>query len=95
MASNLPTILLSSGEPSGIGPDICVTLAMKKIPARLAVLGDPDLLAERAGTLKLDLDIQEQKKLSDIVPHRAGHLDVLGVSLKTPVSAGQLNSANA
>ena len=39
--------------------------------------------------------IQEQKKLSDIVPHRAGHLDVLGVSLKTPVCAGQLNSANA
>jgi 4-hydroxythreonine-4-phosphate dehydrogenase len=68
---------------------------MKKIPARLAVLGDPDLFAERAGTLKLDLDIQEQKKLSDIVPHRAGHLDVLGVSLKTPVCAGQLNSANA
>ena len=95
VASNLPTILLSSGEPSGIGPDICVTLAMQKIPARLAVLGDPDLLAERAGTLKLDLNIREQKKLSDIVPHRAGHLDVLGVSLKTPVCAGQLNSANA
>jgi len=68
---------------------------MQKIPARLAVLGDPDLLAERAGTLKLDLNIREQKKLSDIVPHRAGHLDVLGVSLKTPVCAGQLNSANA
>ena len=95
MAFNFPTILLSSGEPSGIGPDICLTLAMKKIPARLAVLGDPDLLKERAGTLKLDLDIQEQKKLSDIVPHRAGHLDVLGVSLKTPVCAGQLNSTNA
>ena len=70
-------------------------LAMKKIPARLAVLGDPGLLAERASTLKLDLDIQEQKKLSDIAPHRAGHLDVLGVSLKTPACAGQLNSANA
>jgi len=95
VAFNFPTILLSSGEPSGIGPDICVTLAMKKIPARLAVLGDPDLLKERAGTLKLDLDIQEQKKLSDIIPHRAGHLDVLGVSLKTPVCAGQLNSTNA
>ena len=63
MASSLPIILLSSGEPSGIGPDICVTLAMQKIPARLAVLGDPDLLAERAGTLKLDLNIREQKKL--------------------------------
>ena len=70
-------------------------LAMKKIPARLAVLGDPGLLAERASTLKLGLSIQEQKKLSDITPHRAGHLDVLGVSLKTPVRAGQLNSANA
>lgn len=95
VASSLPIILLSSGEPSGIGPDICVMLAMKKIPARLAVLGDPGLLAERASTLKLDLDIQEQKKLSDIAPHRAGHLDVLGVSLKTPACAGQLNSANA
>ncbi len=95
MASSLPIILLSSGEPSGIGPDICVMLAMKKIPARLAVLGDPGLLAERASTLKLDLDIQEQKKLSGIAPHRARHLDVLGVPLKTPACAGQLNSANA
>ena len=48
---DLPIIVVSSGEPAGIGPDICVALARHVIRARLAVLGDPELLDTRAAAL--------------------------------------------
>ena len=47
-----PTIAVTSGEPAGIGPELIAMLAerhaQKHFPARLVVLGDDSLLAERA-----------------------------------------------
>jgi 4-hydroxythreonine-4-phosphate dehydrogenase len=47
-----PTIAITSGEPAGIGPELCARLAERHerqhFPARLVVLGDETLLAERA-----------------------------------------------
>jgi 4-hydroxythreonine-4-phosphate dehydrogenase len=51
VSATAPTILVSSGEPAGIGPDISLALASRPFAARIAVLGDPDLLAERARLL--------------------------------------------
>ena len=48
MAADLPVIVVSSGEPAGIGPDICLALAEHPIRARLAVLADSAMLAARA-----------------------------------------------
>jgi 4-hydroxythreonine-4-phosphate dehydrogenase len=49
---NRPTIAVTSGEPAGIGPELCAMLAARHVerplPARLVILGDRDLLAERA-----------------------------------------------
>lgn len=50
-----PTIVLTLGEPAGIGPDIAVKVAQKPLPCKLAVIGDPDVLAERAKALRLPL----------------------------------------
>jgi len=49
--TELPVIVVSSGEPAGIGPDICVSLGKHHIGARLAVLGDHGLFADRARKL--------------------------------------------
>jgi len=47
-----PTLAITSGEPSGIGPELIALLAERHaerhFPARLVVLGDEKLLAERA-----------------------------------------------
>ncbi len=43
-----PTVVVTSGEPAGIGPDICLALAAREWPVRLVVLGDEGLLAARA-----------------------------------------------
>jgi 4-hydroxythreonine-4-phosphate dehydrogenase len=77
--SALPAIAVSSGEPAGIGPDICLRLAERNWPARLVVLGDRQLLAQRANLLGLD----------------AGGLEVLHVPLCVPCRSGVLDPANA
>ena len=42
------TIALTSGEPSGIGPDIAIIFAQKKRVNDLQVYCDPDILLKRA-----------------------------------------------
>ena len=37
-------IALTSGEPAGIGPELCVALAGERFPARLVAIGDRNLL---------------------------------------------------
>jgi 4-hydroxythreonine-4-phosphate dehydrogenase len=39
-----PVIALTSGEPAGIGPELCVRLAKKKLGARLVAIGDRGIL---------------------------------------------------
>jgi 4-hydroxythreonine-4-phosphate dehydrogenase len=43
-----PDIADTSGDPAGIGPELCLRLAGESFPARLVVLADRDLLAARA-----------------------------------------------
>jgi len=76
---SIPTVVVSSGEPSGIGPDICLALAGKAFPARLVVLGDRGLLADRAAALGMRID----------------GLDIRHVPLRAPCVAGRLDVANA
>ncbi|KPK03974.1 MAG: 4-hydroxythreonine-4-phosphate dehydrogenase [Betaproteobacteria bacterium SG8_39] len=47
MAARVPVIALTSGEPAGIGPELCALLAREPLPARLVVLGDASLIAQR------------------------------------------------
>jgi 4-hydroxythreonine-4-phosphate dehydrogenase len=47
-----PTIAVTAGEPAGIGPDLCVRLAERTWPARLVLIGDIELLRERARRLR-------------------------------------------
>lgn len=90
-----PPILLSSGEPAGIGPDICAMLAAEPLPFRLAVLGDPDVLGERAQRLSLGLQVAIRERSADVAPHGAGTLQVVPVAARARVTAGRLDAANA
>jgi 4-hydroxythreonine-4-phosphate dehydrogenase len=39
-----PVIALTSGEPAGIGPELCIRLGQEKLDADLVAIGDRDLL---------------------------------------------------
>ena len=91
----LPRIIVTSGEPAGIGPDTCVLLAQENWRAHLVVAGDPGLLASAAATLRLPLKISEYHPFDAPAPHVAGELNVLDVPAAQPVVAGRLDPRNA
>lgn len=74
-----PVIAVTSGEPAGIGPDLCLRLAEREWPARLVVLGDRQLLAQRAAALGLDVS----------------RIDIRHIPLQKSALAGRLDAANA
>jgi 4-hydroxythreonine-4-phosphate dehydrogenase len=45
MTAGRPVIALTSGEPAGIGPELCVMAARQALPARIVAIGDRALLA--------------------------------------------------
>ncbi|HEC15096.1 MAG TPA: 4-hydroxythreonine-4-phosphate dehydrogenase PdxA [Sedimenticola sp.] len=90
-----PRIVVTPGEPAGIGPDLCVRLAQKGYPAELTAAADPALLEQRARQQGLPLRLTEFDPAKEPSPHRPGRLKVLPVRLRAPVSPGNPDSANA
>jgi 4-hydroxythreonine-4-phosphate dehydrogenase len=70
-----PVIAVTSGEPAGIGPELCLALAKSAVAARLVVFGDRDLLRQRAQQLGLTLDGLAIRHIPLIAPSFAGRLD--------------------
>ena len=90
--SALPVIALTSGEPAGIGPDICLVQAHRGLPCRAVILADRGLLAARAAQLGLAVRLRE---FDPARPPAPGALEVLHVPLAAPVTAGRLDPANS
>ena len=90
----MPRLLLTPGEPAGIGPDLAVTLAQQPLQAALAAVGDPDLLLARARQLGLPLRIRSLDPGAMPSPHQPGELQVLPVALRVAVTAGRLDPRN-
>jgi 4-hydroxythreonine-4-phosphate dehydrogenase len=95
VSRELPVVVVSTGEPAGIGPDICLALAERKIAARLALLGDASLLADRARALGARVTLRECATVEQVGPHLIGSVQVLPVPLRAPVVAGKLDTVNA
>ena len=86
-------LYVTSGEPAGIGPDICLSLAGRVDERPVVVLADMQMLRQRAKQLGNPVELvayqgQEQSSLS-------GQLFVEHIPLVEPVELGQLNPANA
>jgi len=90
----VPRIIVTSGEPAGIGPDACVILAQTDWQADLVVAGDAALLAGTAAALRLPLRILDYDASQAPAAHRGGTLKILSVPAY-PVTAGKLDPRNA
>ncbi len=86
MAAGL-RLALTSGEPAGIGPDICLQLAQAvgaSLPGcEVVCLADASLMAARAAQLGLPL------------PAASPHFRIEHVPLAVPVTPGRLDPRNA
>ena len=88
-----PVLAITSGEPAGIGPDICLDIPQFNLPARCVVLADIDLMRERAHILGKDVHIVPYQ--SESAPQDAAVLEVLHMPLAEPCQTGVLNVNNA
>ena len=89
-SNTVPVIAVTSGEPAGIGPDVCLALARKKFAARIVVLGDREMLESRARQLGIRV------RLSDPAAGlTSDSIACLHMPLSTTCRAGTLDSRNA
>jgi 4-hydroxythreonine-4-phosphate dehydrogenase len=86
------TIAVTSGEPAGIGPDLCVRLAERRWPMRMVLFGDIELLRDRARRLGAGVRLLPYAKGS-AAP--TGAIEVAHYPLATSVIAGNPDPANA
>src|SRR3569832_1592195 len=93
--ARVPRIAITPGEPAGIGPDLCVTLAQRAHGAELVAVADPVLLMQRAAELHLPLALLPFDRALPPQPQAAGTLRVAPVPLCAPTRAGVLDAANA
>ena len=86
-------LYVTSGEPAGIGPDICLSLADRVDERPVVVLADMQMLKQRAEQLQLTVELieyQGQESSSE-----EGQLYVEHVPLQQAVILGELNPQNS
>jgi 4-hydroxythreonine-4-phosphate dehydrogenase len=92
-----PTIAVTAGEPAGIGPELIAMLAERQrvqpFPARLVVVGDRELLAQRAARVGFAPLYADYDPLS--FSPSGGAVEVWGQSLAAPVVPGCVDTTNA
>lgn len=88
-------LLITPGEPAGIGPDVVIQIAQQSWPHELVVVADPLLLLDRAKHYQLPLELIPADHLSPPTPQRAGTLKILPIHVETPVTPGQLDKKNS
>ena len=86
-------LYVTSGEPAGIGPDICLSLADRVDERPIVVLADIHMLKQRAEILNQQIELIEYQGQSDTSAQ--GQLYVEHVALNTEVVLGKLNAQNS
>ena len=92
--SPVARIVMTPGEPGGIGPDLILGLATQDWPVELVVVADPALLSARAKLLGLTVELLPYQAECPASPQRKGTLTVAAIPLAVPAEPGQLQAAN-
>lgn len=73
-------IVVTAGEPAGIGPELCLSLAQTNLPADIVVVADPNVLRTRAEMIGVDFP---------------DDLEILPIAFPEPGVCGNPSIANA
>lgn len=89
-------LIVTAGEPAGVGPELCLTLARESLPCNVIVLSDPNLLRSRAEMLGADVTIKEiGVDDNGEVLAKPGELFVIAQPFPVTPECGRLDPANA
>ncbi|HGT0429555.1 TPA: 4-hydroxythreonine-4-phosphate dehydrogenase PdxA [Yersinia enterocolitica] len=95
MQNHNKRIVITPGEPAGVGPDLVIALAQQDWSVELVVCADPALLLARASQLNLPLQLREYQQDKPALAQLAGTLTILPVKIATEVIPGQLDVKNS
>lgn len=90
-----PRLVITPGEPAGVGPDVLIQAVQQPVPAELVAIADPDLLQERAMRLGLPLKITIVSELSSLPEQNPSELFVMPVTMDVACKPGNPQLANA
>ena len=88
-AASAPLVVLTAGEPAGIGPDLCALLAAGPLPGRVVIVGDRTVVQARARARKLRFAVPEYSGRSN-----APAISMISIAAPAPVTPGKLDAAN-
>jgi 4-hydroxythreonine-4-phosphate dehydrogenase len=95
MAKRNTKIVITSGEPAGIGADICLNLPAVK-NTELYVIADPALMAERANQLSTKSKFKIHHDMNNLSQHyESEKLNIIPLSLPGQCQPGILNRNNS
>lgn len=93
-------LVITAGEPAGIGPDLCVQLAFTPPDIPFVVIADKNLLIQRSAQLGVTLQLHDyahevgerEGKIPDTLHHS---LRVIHIPLSVPCRTGVPDAANS
>jgi 4-hydroxythreonine-4-phosphate dehydrogenase len=92
-------LVITAGEPAGIGPDLCVQLAAASPEIPFVVIADKNLLQQRAAQLGIALQVRDfaagQEYEGQQNVSQPNTLTVIHMPLLAACHAGELNAANS
>ena len=88
------TLALTAGEPAGIGPELCLQLALEERQPGMVVVACKHLLQARAQLLGLAVELEDWKPGSRAATE-PGRLSVMHVDGLASTAAGKLDPANS
>jgi len=91
----IPRIVITPGEPAGIGPDILIQMAQLEFPCEIIAITNHELLSERARALNLPLKLSQANLNDKAKTHIPGSLKIIDLGLKEKCIPGKLNKNNA
>ncbi|MDR3478233.1 MAG: 4-hydroxythreonine-4-phosphate dehydrogenase PdxA [Gammaproteobacteria bacterium] len=95
MTKHLPRILITPGEPAGIGPDVVIQIAKQKWLAEIVVVADKSLMEVRARQLGIPLTLTACDLDAATQQHQPGQLKILPVTLNHTPLPGVLDPQSA
>ena len=87
----IPRLVLTTGEPAGVGPDVVLQSAMSDWPAELVALGCMATLTARAQQLGLPLQLKAYTSSQAPSGHVGGTLPIIDLPLGSSCIPGLLN----
>lgn len=96
----MPKIVITSGEPAGVGVDLCLSLPAQTQQiadnAEIYVIADPALVAQRAQQLAVAIELNIHHELEQLSTHyQHSKLNIIPLTLATTSVPGKLDAKNS